>query len=92
MLATAPLLDAAGRIVRDCWADLDSARYPGPVAPGPIPWPAIRDWCQFHGLDRQMTGVVVIAIGYCDAQRAERIASEIRMETKRAEARAKARR
>ena len=22
----------------------------GPAVPGPIPWRAVRDWCEFHGL------------------------------------------
>lgn len=22
----------------------------GPAVPGPIPWQAVRDWCEFHGL------------------------------------------
>lgn len=77
-------------IVR-CWHQLDSARYPGPVAAGPIPYPAIETWARRKGLDQRALDLVVTVIGDVDMERAERISSELRTESKRREAKGRKR-
>lgn len=74
-----------------CWHTLDSARYPGPVAPGPIPYPAIEAWARRKGLDDRALDLVVTVIGSLDVDRAERISSELRTENKRREAKGRKR-
>lgn len=74
--------------VIECWSDLESCRPLGPMGAGPIPWTAIVEWCRFQRAGRDLTMLVADAIRYLDAQRADRITSEIRQ----SEAKAKARR
>lgn len=78
-----PDIDEGAMDVVACWHTLGSARYPGPVAPGPIPYPAIELWARRRGLDGRALDLLVDVIGSLDVDRAERISSELRTEQKK---------
>lgn len=52
------------------WGDLSTCRPIG-MTVGPIPWTAIVQWCEFHGLDDEASAVLVHVIRTLDIQQAE---------------------
>jgi hypothetical protein len=75
ILEQRPTLDYAMSRCLDAWADLSTERTIG-FAVGAIPWSRIVDWCEFHELDREATGVVIHVIRRLDVDRAEHAAAE----------------
>lgn len=59
----------------EAWHDLGTERTVG-FAVGPIPWSRVVAWCEFHGLDREATQIVVHVIRRLDIDRAEARAAD----------------
>ena len=64
-----------------CWGDLSTERPIG-MAVGPVPWSAIVRWCEFHGLDRDATRIILHVVRQLDneqneAERAKRQADAL---------------
>lgn len=76
ILDAVPSQGPAEAIVVACWHDLDSCRPIGMAGAGAIPWTAIMQWADLHGMQREMALVLADAIRILDVQRAERISSE----------------
>jgi hypothetical protein len=77
LLATEPPRDYAVNQVLRCWADMSTERAIG-MAEGPIPWRAIRDWCEFHfGDDRDAAQLMITVIRKLDDDRARAQAAEM---------------
>ena len=74
-----PEHDSVVQEIVDCWHQLDTARYPGPCAMGPIPYPAIELWSRRHGYDDRSLDVLVRVIAEQDCTRADRISSEMQL-------------
>lgn len=47
------------------WSDLSTCRSVG-MALGPIPWTVIVQWCEWHGLDRDATRIVMAVVRRLD--------------------------
>lgn len=86
-----PELDMQAGLCVRAWQDLDSDRphgvRPMPVKRGPpilvpyqgaIPWTAIREYGEHHGLGREGIALLADVIGQQDFERAERESSELR--------------
>lgn len=59
----------------DAWTDLSTERPIG-FAVGAIPWSRIVAWCEFEGLDREATKIMVHVIRRLDIERAESAAAD----------------
>lgn len=94
-LAAEPERDMAMSLCIECWQALSSERTPrlhalvgkgGAMAikttEGPIPFTAVLDWARFNRLDRELTDIVVEVVRMLDADRADRIASEMSLQGK----------
>lgn len=75
ILEKRPPRDYAVSRCLEAWADLSTERPVG-FAVGAIPWSRIVAWCEFHGLDREASQVLIHVIRKLDIDRAEAQAAE----------------
>ncbi len=85
--AREPDIGEAGRVCIEAWTTLRSTRPPISVSlgmsgsvmtSGEIPWPRIREWCEWTGLGRRETAIVASVLRRLDADRTKREADRIR--------------
>lgn len=82
----APPIGEAGALCVAAWRDLESTRTQivVPIGMGgavitqsSIAWPRVKEWCEFQGLAKDETGIVVSVLRRLDGDRAKREASRI---------------
>lgn len=74
LLAEQPCFDHRVSLCVQAWQDLGTCRAIG-MDVGPIPWTAIVQWCDFHGLDHDASEIMIYVIRMLDNEHAAREAS-----------------